>query len=77
MVTIPSQFHILRSIYSVLYNKNRLILAYFLDAESKGFEPLIPCGMPPFQDGALDHYANSPIRGQSLLNILFSYLSSN
>ena len=29
-------------------------------AESKGFEPLIPCGIHAFQACALDHYANSP-----------------
>ncbi len=29
-------------------------------AESEGFEPSTPRGVPPFQGGALDHYANSP-----------------
>lgn len=48
-------------------NKLRLILR----AESKGFEPLIPCGMPPFQDGALDHYANSPIEAEASYQIFY------
>src|SRR3989338_6090560 len=30
-------------------------------AEREGFEPSIPCGMPPFQGGALGRYATSPI----------------
>ena len=29
-------------------------------AEREGFEPSIPCGIPPFQGGALGHYATSP-----------------
>ena len=30
-------------------------------AEGERFELSIPCGMPPFQGGALDHYANPPV----------------
>ena len=30
-------------------------------AEREGFEPSIPCGIPPFQGGALGHYATSPV----------------
>lgn len=29
-------------------------------AEAERFELSIPCGMPPFQGGALDHYATPP-----------------
>ncbi len=29
-------------------------------AEREGVEPSIPCGIPPFQGGALGHYATSP-----------------
>lgn len=29
-------------------------------AESMGFEPTVACTTPPFQDGALNHSANSP-----------------
>ena len=36
------------------------IEGYLYDAEGEGFEPSIPCGMPPFQDGALGHYATLP-----------------
>lgn len=30
-------------------------------AEARGFEPLIPFGMPSFQDGALGRYATPPL----------------
>src|SRR3989338_3516812 len=29
-------------------------------AEAERFERSMPCGMPPFQGGALDHYATPP-----------------
>gem|GEM_PF-736659 len=32
-----------------------------MNAEDEGFEPSIPCGIPPFQGGAINHYANPPI----------------
>ena len=32
----------------------------FLFAEMGGFEPPIPCGMPVFETGALNHSATSP-----------------
>src|SRR3989344_6748977 len=33
---------------------------FFILAEAERFELSIPCGMPPFQGGALDHYATPP-----------------
>ncbi len=33
---------------------------FFLRAEGERFELSVPCGTPPFQGGALDHYANPP-----------------
>ena len=36
-----------------------IIQHYFL-AEAKGFEPLRAVTLPPFQGGALDHYATLP-----------------
>jgi hypothetical protein len=40
-----------------------LTVARFSLAEREGFEPSIPCGIPAFQAGALDHYATSPRSG--------------
>ena len=33
---------------------------YVLLAEAQGFEPWIPCGMPVFKTGAIDHSAKLP-----------------
>src|SRR3989344_1731483 len=40
-------------------------------AEAERFELSIPCGMPPFQGGALDHYATPPMHIKNTLFIPF------
>ena len=37
-------------------------LAEQILAEAQGFEPWIPCGMPVFKTGAIDHSAKLPAR---------------
>src|SRR3989338_9335850 len=34
---------------------------FIFRAEAERFELSMPCGMPPFQGGALDHYATPPL----------------
>src|SRR5581483_8305503 len=39
----------------------KIIPHFRKNAEAVRFELTIPCGMPPFQGGALDHYATPPL----------------
>ena len=36
------------------------VFCFLRTAEREGFEPSIPCGMPVFKTGALNHSATSP-----------------
>ena len=45
-----------------MLNGTRVIVRYLPKlAEAQGFEPWIPCGMPVFKTGAIDHSAKLPL----------------